>query len=245
MPSDVPSSRRELALIASGGSGRRMQAGQPKQFLELGGIPVLQRTLAVFAALPYIRHVVLVAPPEHLAASGELLTAALAEHPEVNGLSVAGGSDRTTSVWNGLRAIDSLAEENALVAIHDGVRPLIRPARIEAAFRSAREQGSGVCCVPVKSSLRRETAPGESRPLPREGVFHVQTPQCFRLREILAAYEAQAPGRSFTDDASLFEAAGGQVAIVPGDYDNLKLTTPEDLILAAHYLRQQAAENEA
>jgi 2-C-methyl-D-erythritol 4-phosphate cytidylyltransferase len=188
--------------------------------------------------------VVVVTHPDFRKRTQAILERTLALIPEVRGSAIDGGAERTDSVRNGLTALADASHqaggggERILVAIHDGVRPLIRQTRIMAAVASAAEHGSGVCAVPVKSSLREKRADGSSHAIDRSSIYHVQTPQIFRLPEILHAY-AKTEGQIFTDDASVFEAAGYPVHIVPGDYDNLKITTPEDLILAEQYLDLQ------
>jgi 2-C-methyl-D-erythritol 4-phosphate cytidylyltransferase len=145
-------------------------------------------------------------------------------------------------VYYGLLRVEDLVGDqftHTVVVVHDGVRPFFTNEMLRQAMTSAAELGSGVCCVPVKSSIRMRTAHG-SKAVDRALFYHVQTPQCFRLPQLLASYEEADPDVEFTDDASLFEAAGHEIHIVEGHYDNLKLTTPEDLLVAEALLQRAA-----
>jgi 2-C-methyl-D-erythritol 4-phosphate cytidylyltransferase len=148
-----------------------------------------------------------------------------------------GGTERSESVHNGLLEIRDLAGGRpALVAIHDGVRPFINDRIISEGFALAEEKGNAVATVPVKSSMRIKTEDG-SRAVNRDAYFHVQTPQVFHLEEILACYSHRGT-EIFTDDASLAERQGVNIQLYLGSYDNLKITTPEDLILAERILER-------
>ncbi|MEM7368534.1 MAG: 2-C-methyl-D-erythritol 4-phosphate cytidylyltransferase [Bacteroidota bacterium] len=229
------------ALIVAGGSGSRMGADIPKQFLPLAGKPVLVRTVAIFLALE-VREIVLVLPTAHF----DLWKETSADHLSQDQLNrihlTAGGASRTDSVKNGLLALaDRIAEPEAcLVAIHDGVRPLVPKSVIQQAFMDAEIKKASVVAVPVKASLR-ESDGGRSKAVDRSRFWEVQTPQTFHLSQILTCYQSLPEG-SFTDDASLFEAMGGIVALTSGSYENLKLTTPEDMIVAERILERREKE---
>ena len=152
-----------------------------------------------------------------------------------------GGAERSDSVSNGLEEIARSgwiqAETEGWVAIHDAVRPLIKEEIIQRSFEIARAKGNAVVCVPVKSSIRIKTETG-SLAVDRDLYFHVQTPQVFRLSELLSWYR-QRPATLFTDDASLAEYFGCDIHLCEGNYDNIKITTPEDLALAEILLKKK------
>ncbi|MEM9984785.1 MAG: 2-C-methyl-D-erythritol 4-phosphate cytidylyltransferase, partial [Bacteroidota bacterium] len=151
-----------------------------------------------------------------------------------------GGETRSDSVQAGLEMmatqVKTLPEYG--VAIHDGVRPFVLPEMIRQAFETAEDKGASVACVPVKFSLRQRLSEEQSQPVDRVHFFEVQTPQTFRLDQILECYRLRPTG-TFTDDASLYQLNGGQVSICEGSYDNIKLTTPEDLAIGEAILKRQ------
>lgn len=227
-----------FALIVAGGTGSRMGSELPKQFLPLAGKPVLAHTLQRFLAFDAALEAVLVLPAAHVA-TYQALVAPHVDEARIR--LVEGGECRTESVYNGLQALQKHAHTNALVAVQDGVRPLCTQQMIADAFAAAAEHGAGVCAVPSKSSLRMKTSSG-SQAVDRSLYYAVQTPQAFLLGPLSAAHMgARASGGQFTDDASLYEAYGGTVVLVPGSYANLKITTPVDLKLAELLLEEEAS----
>lgn len=209
----------KYALIVGGGQGTRMNAIQPKQFLELEGKPILVHTIEKFLLAKPVK-IVLVIPSDQLGKWESIKDSYLSEE----GIHVVGGGvTRTESVLAGLNAI----ENDGLVAIHDAVRPFVSPDLIERCFASAMEFGSGVAAVELKDSLREKVGEGDSKFRNRADFFLVQTPQTFLLSKIKEAY--QKVEDSHSDDATVFEMAGNQVKLVKGDYENIKITTPEDL----------------
>lgn len=234
---------QKAAVIVAGGSGKRMKSDIPKQFLPLGNMPILFRTVKRFLAFDPELQVILVLPQSNMSDWYGLTNLYLSEE-EGNRIHVQeGGATRTQSVCNGLNLLSQQADpEKTLVAIHDGVRPLIETDVMERAFTTARQYGAAVSCVPVKSSMREETMPGNSQPVDRSKYWHVQTPQTFLLSGILKAFSMREHDE-FTDDASLYQAYVGEVAICEGSYDNLKVTTPEDLFVADALLRRQEGHN--
>jgi 2-C-methyl-D-erythritol 4-phosphate cytidylyltransferase len=229
------SSENQLAslLVVAAGTGSRMGSQQPKQFLDLlPGQCVLEVCLRnLLAAYPWAAVVVVGHPdwlPETLAVTQRMPTPIAV---------AAGGATRTASVQNGLVALAEMgAPASGWVAIHDGVRPIVTPRLVADTMLQAQAAGAAVAAVPVKSSLRELHPSGYSQPVERSRFFHVQTPQVFPLGQLLAVYQAAPPG-DFTDDASLYQAAGYPVGLSQGDYNNLKITTPEDLLLARQLLK--------
>ncbi|GAB3826123.1 2-C-methyl-D-erythritol 4-phosphate cytidylyltransferase [Pontibacter rugosus] len=219
----------EYAIIVAGGSGTRMQHDTPKQFIEVAGKPVLMHTIERFYKYnPQIRLVV-VLPQEQLNAWRSLCQ----EHSfKLFHMTVPGGATRFASVKNGL---DSVYGE-ALVAVHDGVRPFVETATIKAAFEVAATYGNAVVTVSPKDSIRELKGEG-STAVPRDKYKLVQTPQCFQAGILRKAYE-QPEQEYFTDDASVVESIGESITLVEGSYRNIKITTPEDLILAEAFARE-------
>ena len=224
---------RTAVIIVAGGSGRRMGGNLPKQFRFLAGQPVLARTIGTFAAALPGAEIVVVLPEAHIPFWKNLAARfEVAEHRVT-----AGGAERFDSVRNGLEA---LASDPELIAVQDGVRPLGSPEMIRRVVEAAARDGAAIPVVEPVDSFRQtdgsidgEGAAGASasHPVDRSRLRIVQTPQVFRAALLRGAYAA-AFRREFTDDASVVEAAGHPVSLVPGERGNLKLTTPEDFIVA-------------
>nr|WP_080239321.1 2-C-methyl-D-erythritol 4-phosphate cytidylyltransferase [Spirosoma rigui] len=218
----MTSTHNRFAIIVAGGSGSRMNTDVPKQFLLLNGKPILQHTVERFLAVSPAPHIILVLP-----ARDQLRWASLCDqhdfHPAVQ--LVTGGATRFQSVSNGLSAIESA---EGLVAVHDGVRPFVTATIIQHSYETAARTGSAVTCVPVKDSVRQVTTAGASVALDRGGLRLVQTPQTFALSQFRQAF-ATPEQPFFTDCASVLEYAGFPITLIDGSYDNIKITTPEDL----------------
>jgi len=217
-----------IALIVAAGKGSRMRGPVAKQYLQLAGQPVIVRTLAVFDRCPQIDEIYLVAPAKDRDYCREkIVPQAVASKPVTV---VSGAGSRQESVHNGLKAI---ASGDHWVAIHDGVRPFVTGDQISACLEAARVIGACVLALPVSDTLKEVGNGVIRRTRRRESLWLAQTPQVFRLREILQAHE-EALRESFrgTDDAALIERIGGRVAVIPGSLRNLKITTAEDLALA-------------
>lgn len=213
-----------IAVIVAGGKGLRMQNAVPKQFLPLADKPVLYHTIAAFQqAIPGIR-IVLVLPQDHISYANMILQQ-FAGGIEVT--IVTGGATRFESVRNGLRE----AKEEDIIFVHDGVRPLISAALIGRCYETAATQGSAIPAVAVSDSIRALNGDGRSMSVDREQLRAIQTPQTFKGTVLLPAF-AQPYQESFTDEASVVEAYGGQVFLVEGEKTNIKITTPEDMIFA-------------
>lgn len=219
---------KTIALITAGGKGQRMQSPTAKQFLLLAGVPILARTIGVFEACPVIDEILVIVPQEDMA----LVQTEIVERFEFKKVLkvVRGGRMRQQSVWNGLRAIKS---DCSWVVVHDGVRPLINPRWIEAGLVQARETGAAIVAVPARDTVKRLTPEGKLQTLQREEIWLAQTPQIFEFSLLRQAHrKAYQEKISGTDDASLVERLGHEVSLVPGDYGNIKITTPEDLTIA-------------
>lgn len=220
---------KTFALILAGGKGLRMGADLPKQFLLLAGKPVLMHTLEAFHKADLKTEIILVLPLEHQAYWSELCTKF---DFTLKHRIATGGAVRFDSVCNGLKLI----KEEGLIAVHDGVRPLVSAALIKKCFEAALEKGSVIPVFELTESIRRiegSRSFAEDRNLYRA----VQTPQTFRSELLKKAYEQ--PFREvFTDDASVVEAAGYEIALVDGARENIKITNPQDLLLAEQLIQK-------
>ena len=206
---------RIAALLVGAGSGTRFGAETPKQFLSLGGRPVLRH-----AAETLVEHVEMLQPVGDKAPI-EAALEGLRHLPPV-----PGGATRQQSVHAGLEALGADAPD--VVLVHDAARPLIPPGTIPALLAALEHAPGAIPAIPVADTLKRVVDGVITATAPRDGLYRAQTPQAFRFPILLAAHRAGTAGAA-TDDASLLEAAGLTVAIVPGSEDNIKLTWPEDL----------------
>ena len=215
---------KRYAIIVAGGKGLRMGGELPKQFIPIAGRPVLMRTLDAFHACDASIQLILVLPRDHQAYWHELC----AQYQFAVPHRIAdGGATRFHSVQSGLSLVDA---PEALVAVHDGVRPFVSPEVIRRCYAEAEAHGAVVPVIPVVETVRQLTGEG-SVTVDRNAYRLVQTPQTFRATLLRRAYE-QPYTDAFTDDASVVEALGEAVTLVDGNRENIKLTTPFDLIVA-------------
>lgn len=219
---------QEYALIVAGGKGTRIKSKVPKQFLDLDGVPILMRTINTFYAYSPAITVIVVLPEDDFPVWEELCLLHKYNKPLVL---TKGGDTRFQSVKNGLDKI----EGQGLVAIHDGVRPLVSEDIIGASFRLAAVHGSAVAAVRLKESIRM-TDQDNTKAMDRSRFRLVQTPQTFHVALIKNAYKIKEDA-SLTDDASVAERAGHTISLFEGSYENIKITTPEDLIVAEALVR--------
>lgn len=227
------------AVVVAGGSGKRMKSDQKKQYLDLGGIPVITRTLGVFDAHPGIRGIVLVVPGPDLETFRGQYIQPYGIQKEIH--LTAGGETRQDSVSNGLACVKERAGDftRTLVLIHDGVRPFISVRLMDRLMETAMEKGGCIPVLGLTDTVKEISGNRVTRTVDRESLFRVQTPQVFRLDLILSAFQhAEKSGFSGTDDASVLEHAGQPVYTTEGSKYNIKLTTPEDLVLAGYILKK-------
>ena len=223
---------RKAAILVEGGKGTRMGGPISKQYLPIGGKPVLMHTLEVFFQVDPETYLILVLPADDFLFWKRLCSEYdFKLHHEV----VAGGSSRFQSVRNGL---DALPFEEGLVAIHDGVRPFVHPDVIRESFDEASRSGSAIAVVPLKDSLRKVSSEGKSNFEERQFFRLVQTPQTFQISKIKEAFRVEELPQ-FTDDATVYEYQGWQVSLIPGNPENIKITTPEDLEYADFLLSRK------
>jgi 2-C-methyl-D-erythritol 4-phosphate cytidylyltransferase len=210
-------------VIVAGGSGKRMGMDTPKQFLELSGRPVLMHTIERFREFNNSIEIITVLPENQLRYWCELQKKYSFDIPNTL---VKGGSKRFMSVRNGLGFVNT----PGLVAIHDGVRPLVRVETIKRCFEMAEKYGNAIPVISPADSLRTDNGKGNS-PVNRMEVKQVQTPQVFDVEKIKKAYQ-QDFDPSFTDDATVLEKTGEKIHLVEGNRENIKITNPEDLFIA-------------
>lgn len=215
---------RRYALVVAGGKGIRMGSNTPKQFLLLKSMPILMRTLLQFHLCDTSINILLVLPAGEMSHWQELC---LQYNFAVPHQLVVGGGSRTKSVSNGLA---SIGNDEGLVAIHDGVRPLVDTQLIERCYNVAADKGNAIASVLLKDSIRWKE--GKNNKAMDRSLFRlIQTPQTFWIGQIKEAYSTLSDG-TMTDDASVLEAAGHDIHLVEGSYRNIKITTKEDILIA-------------
>lgn len=226
---------RNGVVVVAAGKGARMGAAESKQYLRLHGKPIVVHTLERFQRMAQIEAIVLVAGIDDIGRCQAFV--------EQYGLTkvvavVAGGQDRQHSVRLGLERLPDGLE---VAAVHDGVRPFVTEAAAATCLQKAYETGAAVLAVPVKDTIKVVDASGRIESTPeRQSLWAVQTPQAFRLELLRRAHEQAArDGFCGTDDAMLVERTGHSVYIVEGDYTNIKITTPDDLLWAERLLERE------
>ncbi len=224
------------AVVVAGGSGVRMKGPTRKQYLLLDGRPILARTLEAFSECARIDSVFLVVPEDDFGYVEQNVLSGCRKNKEI--VLVPGGKQRQHSVFNGVCATPS---RHRYVVVHDGVRPLIGPSDIERVLDGARKTGACIPGVAARETLKRVGKDRVVRETPsRENIWFAQTPQAFDRKLLLKAHEtAVAEGFLGTDDASLVERLGEKVLVVEGSPSNIKITTPEDLVLATCILKER------
>lgn len=219
-------------LVAAGSSARMKSGGASKTMMEIGGEPVLSRTLRAFENAACISKIVIVARVCDFDAIQK--ASAFVTKP----LTITeGGKERQDSVSNGA----ALCGDAEYIAVHDAARPFITPEEIETVCADAEKYGAATLAVPVKDTIKVAAADGTVCATPERSTLRaIQTPQVFRLslyKEALCL--AKNTGKQYTDDCQLIEAAGGKVYLTPGDYKNIKITTPEDLLVAEAFAAEK------
>ncbi len=223
------------AIIVAAGSGSRFGSGQPKQFVEILGKPIIIHTLERFEACPPVDEIVLV------------LSAPMIEEFEISNFRseitklkkiVAGGATRAESVRNGLNAVDPASE---IVAVHDGARPLVTSAEIAATIEKARETGAACLVAPVTDTIKTIRGDEISGTLDRDKLRRALTPQAFRIEVLRSAFAIGDTSEAVTDECYSVEKLGHPIAIVEGSSRNIKITRPEDLIFAEAILSEPPA----
>jgi 2-C-methyl-D-erythritol 4-phosphate cytidylyltransferase len=223
-------------VIPAAGQGKRMKYGKNKQFIELKGKPVIIHTLSVFEFDQYCEKIILVANENELDVLKELVS--FYKLSKVSAI-IPGGLERQHSVYEGLKSI----EDEGIVLVHDGARPFITVEIIHQLVKTAEKQGAAIAAVPLKDTIKKASENKVSETIDRSSLWAVQTPQAFDLPLIIEAHkQAEKSGYIGTDDASLVEQMGKSIFIVDGSYENIKLTTPDDLMFANAILEKRKGE---
>jgi 2-C-methyl-D-erythritol 4-phosphate cytidylyltransferase len=226
--------RRNLAVIAASGLGTRMGSDIPKQFMELLGKPILARAIAPFERCRLIDEIILVVPEEYLAFTSQSIVDKYGYRKILK--IITGGETRQESVLAGLTACP---RSTGMVAIHDGVRPFVNHILIERLIEAATETRGVIPAVKVKETVKQVDDNMMSKTLPRDNIYLAQTPQVFYYPSIFEIHGKAADSEfEASDDAMLAEQYGLEVMVVDGSYDNIKITTPEDIILAREILKR-------
>lgn len=224
--------RNLSAIIAAAGAGRRM-GGVSKPFMRLGGRLMPRYSLEMFAALKAAREIIVVVNPRDMKKATRAL-APLRKRCRISHI-VAGGKMRQESVANGLACVSEKAD---LVAVHDAARPFATAKMVRQLILAAHKVGAAIPAVRVKDTVKRVDKRGRVvGTVYRDGLWQVQTPQVFEAEVLKEAYRRAGDLSKYTDDAQLVERLGRQIVIVESNYDNIKITTPEDLALARFFLR--------
>jgi 2-C-methyl-D-erythritol 4-phosphate cytidylyltransferase len=225
-------------VVVAAGRGSRMGTVESKQFLLIDHKPILVHTLEIFQNIAEVSSIVLV-----VGDGDESRCELYAQQHKLSKVKTIlnGGSERQDSVLKGIRALPAQTE---WVLVHDGVRPFVTKVHVLACWKQAIQVGAAVLAVPIKDTIKIVDAAGYIESTPnRRSLWAIQTPQAFRLVDLIAAHErAEADQFIGTDDAMLMERLGSKVAIVEGSYDNIKITTPEDLTWAEYSIQRNKRE---
>jgi 2-C-methyl-D-erythritol 4-phosphate cytidylyltransferase len=221
------------AIVVAAGSGKRFGAEKPKQFFELAGKPVVVHTLLAFENCASIDEIVLVLAENEI--NDFRQTRAQDGFGKLK-IIVAGGNTRAASVWNGLKEVSPNTE---IVAVHDGARPLVTPEEITRTIEKARETGAAILVAPITDTTKEIAGDKIVGTIERTRLRRALTPQCFRIEILRRAFEGFTDlNESATDESFLVEKLGVAVSIVEGSPRNIKITVPEDLVLAEILLKQ-------
>src|SRR5687768_429862 len=224
------------AIIAAAGTGTRMASDRPKQFLQLAGIPILFHTLGPFEQCDSIQEVIVVLPAEEAAA---FLTLASKQGLRKLSRVVPGGTTRADSVKRGLMAIRPATA--GIVAVHDGVRPFVTVEEIETVVAAAESDGAAILVAAATDTIKQVSGNAVVKTLERRELRHALTPQCFRYELLRKAYEfADVNDPALTDESALVEKTGARVTTIEGSTRNIKITTPQDLLIAETLIKQGA-----
>ncbi len=227
---------RNIAIVVAAGTGSRFGGALPKQFLDLGGKPMVVHSLELFEKSELVDEIILVVSDEYLSYASQ----AIVDQFELRKIRkiTCGGETRQESVMAGLTACPAGID---LVAIHDAARPFLSDDLFEKVLTRASETGAAILAVRARESIKSSPDGKIGKSLRRDSIWIAQTPQVFRFDKIYSAYKRadDAQNDQATDDAELFEQYIGPVSIVPGSYNNIKITTPADFVLAREIIKGQ------
>ena len=227
-------------IVPAAGAGRRMGFGKNKAFITIRAVPLLVLCMKMLAETGMVRRVIVVTRAWEITETERMLKEYQPDFfPDINWLVTAGGRERQDSVANGLALV---TDESGYVAVHDGARPFAGTEVFARTFARAKEFGAAIAAVPLKDTVKVVDARGIVVSTPeRSSLCAVQTPQIFEINVLRKGYDfLKEHPVAVTDDASLVEASGHPVAVAEGSYENIKVTTPEDLLLAEKILEKQS-----
>ncbi len=226
---------KTVAIIVAGGLGKRIEGNLPKQFLMLGDKPILAHTIDKFEKCDLVDEIILVVPEMYLDYCSQTIVDQY-RFGKIRKITT-GGEERQDSVYQGLI---SCSDYTSTVAIHDGVRPLITPEIVAASIKLCQQKKAVIVAVPVKDTIKRVECSLVTATLDRRELWLVQTPQVFEYKLIMEAHK-KAREENFigTDDSVLVERMGGEVSVLEGNYNNIKITTTEDLLVAESLLSKK------
>ncbi len=225
-----------IAVIVAGGKGLRMESKTRKQYMNIGGTPILARSIQLFYSLDCVKAIVVVVPEDDIQFCIDNIIIPYEFNENV--YIVQGGLERQESVMNGLKKVKKFScSKNTIVLIHDAVRPFVQQSLILQCIDKALDHGACVPAIPVVDTLKKVDSSGFiSKTVSRKNLYQIQTPQVFDLDLIIKAHEQALKTKFFgTDDASLVENLGKNVAIIRGCKKNIKITTNDDLELAEYF----------
>jgi len=227
------------AIVPAGGAGIRMGQKIPKPYLPIASTPIVVYTLRVFQEMDWIDDIFLVVQEKDKAYAQKEVVDSYSLN-KVRAV-ITGGKERQDSIHN---ALSFLQPDHEIIVIHDGVRPLIDRDILERTIKAAMKYGAAITGVPVKDTVKRVYSSGEvDITIDRENLYLVQTPQAFRKEILVKAYEMAYKDHFYgTDDASLVERLGMPVKVIRGSYENIKITTPEDLFLAEYFVQSRKTQ---
>ena len=226
---------KTIAIIVAAGKGKRIRSKLPKQFLSVGGKPILAYTIEKFDKSRLIDEIIVVIPRGYLNCCSNKIIDKFG-FSKVKKI-IIGGKERRDSVFKGLKIIDSNTD---IVLIHDGVRPLVKTKKINEIVKFCQKHGPVILGLPIKETIKRVESGKAITTLDRNKIWAVQTPQAFPYKVIMHAYkEADKDKFVGTDDSQLVERMGIEVRVIEGDEDNIKITTAKDLKIAEHLLRKE------
>lgn len=220
------------AIIVAAGSGKRIGGSVKKQYLEIKKKPILIYSLERFQHCVDVKDIILVAPKSDIPKLKNIIFNEF-NLSKVSNI-VAGGSERYHSVLEGLKVV---ADDTEFVAVHDGVRPLVTVEKISQVIRAAKKYGSAILGVKPKETIKSVESDFVKKTVNRDLLISVQTPQVFKKEILVTAYHHAFKSQQFgTDDSAMVEKLGNRIFVVPGDYENIKITSVEDLLIAEKLL---------
>lgn len=232
--------RKVWCIVPAAGVGSRLGASVPKQYLQIGGIPILEMTLHKLLESRVFQKIVVALSPQ----DNFFKSLSLAHHPDI--IAVTGGKERSDSVYAGLSHLRLLASDDDWVMVHDAARPLVQSAQIHELLEVCnKSQVGGILAVPVADTLKRANESGQiDATVSRAHMWQAQTPQCFPFAQLKHALShCVQEGIEITDEASAVEAVGEKCQLVVGRADNIKITRPDDLPFAEFIAHQQIVKN--